>query len=73
MDNNSETTPQDKRQFRGTVGQSGWIAGMTRPDLAFGTSDICNSQKHSKVENIIKANKLLKLAKEERFKLTFQS
>ena len=43
---------------------------MTRPDLAFGTSNICTSQKHSKVEDI-KANKLLKLAKEERLELTF--
>ena len=44
---------------------------MTRPDLAFGSLDICTSQKHSKVEDIIKADKLLKLAKEERLKLTF--
>ena len=44
---------------------------MTRTDLAFGTLDICTSQKYSKVEDIIKANKLLKLAKEERLKLTF--
>ena len=44
---------------------------MTRPDLAFGISDICTSQRHSKVEDIIKANKFLRLAKEERFKLTF--
>ena len=48
---------------------------MTRPDLAFGISDICTSQKHSRAEDIIKANKLLKLAKEERLKFTvpFQS
>ena len=44
---------------------------MTRPDLAFGTSDTCTLQKHSKVEDIIKAHKLLKHAKEERLKLTF--
>ena len=71
IDKNSETTPQEKRLLRGIVGQFGWIAGMTRLDLAFGTSYICASQKHSKVEDIIKANKLLKLAKEERLELTF--
>ena len=71
LDKNSKTTPQEKRQLRAIVGQFGWIAGMTRPDLAFGTLDIYTSQKHSKVEGIIKANKLLKLAKEKRLKLTF--
>ena len=71
IEKNSETTPQEKRLLRGIVGQFGWIAGMTRPDLAFGNSNICTSPRHSKVEDIIKANKLLKLAKEERLELTF--
>ena len=47
------------------VGQLGWITGQTRPDLAFEVCQLSSILNHSKVDDILKANKLLLKAKSE--------
>ena len=56
---------------RTLVGQLGWITGQTRPDLAFEVCQLSSILNHSKVDSILKANKLLLKAKSENILLRF--
>ena len=53
------------------VGQLGWITGQIRPDLAFELCQLSSILNHSKVDDILKANKLLLKAKSENILLRF--
>ena len=46
------------------IGQLGWLASQTRPDLAFGTLYLSIIQRQSSFDDLKEANKLLRLAKE---------
>ena len=53
------------------VAQLVWIAGKTRPDLAFKVCQLRGILNHSKVDYILKANKLVLKAKNENILLRF--
>ena len=57
--------------IRTLVGQLGWITGQTRPDLAFEVCQLSSILNHSKVDYILKANKLLLKVKNENTFLRF--
>ena len=48
-----------------------WVATQTRPDLLFGCCELMSFTKNAKVEDLIKANKLLKQAHEKDVDLKF--
>ena len=56
---------EENESIRTLVGQLGWITGQTRPDLAFEVCQLSRILNHRKVEDILKANKLLFKAKNE--------
>ena len=62
---------EENDNLRTLVGQLGWIAGQTRPDLAFEVCQLSSILNQSKVEDVIKANKLLIKAKNENIFLRF--
>ena len=51
--------------IRTLVGQLRWVTGQTRPDFAFEVCQLSSILSHSKVDDILKANKLLLKAKNE--------
>ena len=60
------------KQFRSVIGQLGWAAGQTRPDIAFDCCESSSSVKHSTTEDLLRANKVLSRAKSEPIVLTFK-
>ena len=60
------------KQFRSVIGQLGWAAGQTRPDIAFDCCELSNSVKHDIIEDLLRANKVLSRAKSEPVVLTFK-
>ena len=57
---------EENESIRTLVGQLGWITGQTRPDLAFEVYQPSSILTHSKVDDILKASKLLLKAKNEK-------
>ena len=62
------------KQFRFVIGQLGWAAGQTRPDIAFDCCELSSSVKHATIEDLLRANKVLSTcrAKSEPIVLTFK-
>ena len=57
--------------IRTLVGQVGWITGQRRPDLAFEVCQLTSILNHSKVDDILRANKLFLKAKNGNILLRF--
>ena len=47
-------------QLRSIIGQINWVANQTRPDVCFENLELSVSMKDPKIEDIIKANKVVK-------------
>ena len=62
---------EETDNLRTLVGQLGWITGQTRPDLAFEVCQLSSILNHSKLDDILKANKLFLKAKKENILLRF--
>ena len=60
------------KQFRSVIGQLGWAAGQTRPDIAFDCCELSSSVKHVTIEDLLRANKVLSRAKSEPIVLTYK-
>ena len=68
---NNELTESELFEFRALIGQLSWIAGQTRPDIAF---DVCMLSTHVKkatIKDIIKLNKIVRKAKIESVNISF--
>ena len=50
---------QENDNIRTLVEQLGWITGQTRPNVAFEVCQLSSILNRSKVDDILKANKLL--------------
>ena len=59
--------------LRSVIGQLGWIAGQTRPDLAFDLCDLSSRIKNATVQDLLRANKVVIKAKSEHIVLRYQS
>ena len=60
------------KQFRSVIGQLGWEAGQTRQDIVFDCCELSSSVKHPTTEDLLRANKVLSVAKSEPIVLTFK-
>ena len=40
------------KQFRSVIGQLGWAAGQTRPDIAFDCCELSSSVEHATTEDL---------------------
>ena len=60
------------KQFRSVIGQLGWAAGQTSPDIAFDCCELSSLVKHATIEDLLRANKALSRAKSELIVLTFK-
>ena len=59
-------TPLNERELNGlrsVIGQLGWVAGQTRPDLAFDLCDLSSRIKNAAVQDLLRANKVVIRAK----------
>ena len=60
------------KQFRSVIGQLGWPAEQTRPDIAFGCCELSGSVKYATIEDPWRSNKVLSRAKSEPVVLNFE-
>ena len=61
---NAPLNEQEKTQFRGLIGQMGWITRQSRPDLMVNVSMASQSMGAPKVKDVIQLNKAVKMLKE---------
>ena len=62
---NSPLTYEELKDYQILIGQLGWVASQTRPDLSFDVCDLSRKVKHTAVNDLLRANKVLKKAKSE--------
>ena len=62
---------KEKRALRSLIGQIGWIAGQTRPDLLFDYCDLSSRVKNGTIKDLFHANKVVAKAKLDSTTLTF--
>ena len=65
-------TKNELKQFRSVIGQLGWAAGQTRPDISFDCYELTSSVKHATIEGFLRTNKVISRAKSEPIVLTFK-
>ena len=58
-----ELTSDERRKFRGIVGQLSWVAGMSRPDVAFAVCQLSTRLHKATVKDMVRANKVAKYLK----------
>ena len=68
---NSPLTYEELKDYRILIGQLGWVAGQRRKDLSFDVCDLSSKVKHATVNDLLRANKVLKKAKSECVTLCF--
>ncbi|CAE7352234.1 RE2 [Symbiodinium sp. CCMP2456] len=61
---NAPLTEEEKSQFRGLIGQMGWITRQSRPDLMVNVSLASQTMGSPKVKDVINLNKAVKMLKE---------
>ena len=74
VDNKSKDSLLDKEQkkkFRGLVGQINWASGITRPDISFSACQISTVQSNPKVLDAVAANKSLADLKREKLSIRY--
>ena len=69
----SPLTEHELNDLRSVIGQLGWVAGQTRPDLAFDLCDLSSRIKNATVQDLLRANKVVIKAKSEHVVLRYQS
>ena len=54
---------RELESYRAIVGQLNWLSTQTRPDIAFSVSQLSKRCKGAKVDDLVRANKVVKLVK----------
>ena len=62
---------EERRAFRGIVGQLIWSSSMTRPDISFDCCELSTMQSNPKLIDLKRANKVLLDMKREKIKINF--
>ncbi len=62
---------EEASQLRSAVGQLNWVANQTRPDICYDTLELSMSLKNPEVDDLLKANKVLKKLKSDEGHLRF--
>ena len=62
---------EELRTFRGICGQLNWIASQSRPDLSFDACDLSCRIKNAKIEDLLRAIKVIRKAKSSRVSIKF--
>ena len=60
----SPLTEAEKTSFRGLIGQFGWVARQTRPDLMVNVSIAAQSMGNPTIKDVVELNKAVKLLKD---------
>ena len=64
-DKQSPLTTNERKQMMTIAGQLNWLATQTRPDLSYDALELNISKKEPTIENLIKANKAVRQAKQK--------
>ena len=58
-----ELNSDERRKYRGLIGQLSWVSGMSRPDIAFAVCQLSTLLQNATVKDILRANKVVKYLK----------
>ena len=58
-------TTNERKQMMTVAGQLNWLATQTRPDLSYDALELNMSKKQPTIENLIRANKAIRQAKQK--------
>ena len=64
---------EEKDSYRRVIGQIGWDANQTRPDISYDACQMSIAYKNATVEDILKTNKTIKKMKRDKIAITFPS
>ena len=62
---------EEKTKLRSLIGQLTWISTQSRPDIAFGVSILASNFKDAKVNDLMRANKIIKYLKMKKIEMYF--
>ena len=62
-----------RTQLRSSTGQLNWLAGISRPDLAFDVCQLSTRATQAQIKDLLQANKVIKRAKTDQGKIIFPS
>eukprot|EP00435_Cladocopium_sp_Y103_P054342 s1586_g17.t1 len=66
-------TPEEKSDFRSVIGALQWLTTQSRPDIAFLVNQLQKRVNHLKVRDLLEANKVVRIAKQNEVALTFRN
>ena len=61
----------EKRNYRALVGQLNWSCGVSRPDMAFSACQLSTQQASPKVEDLMKANRVVNELQRENVQINY--
>jgi hypothetical protein len=64
--------PNEKDEFRALIGQLNWVSTQTRPDIAFEVCQLSSILESPKVDDLLRANKVVKKIKSEDVSLSYR-
>ena len=67
----SELSDKEKKEYRTAVGQLGWIAKSTRPDIAFDVCELSVAFTRATVNDLLKLNKVIFKVSSDHLQLFF--
>ena len=72
-ESNDSVSEIQRTQLRSTTGQLNWLAGISRPDLAFDVCQLSTRATQAQIKDLLQANKVIKRAKTDQGKIIFPS
>ena len=63
----------EKRSYRGLIGQLNWASGVTRPDISFNSCQLSTVQSNPRVSDLVMANRVLADLKREQLSIKYVS
>lgn len=66
-----QLSKEESEKYRALIGQLNWISTQSRPDVAFSVCELSKFNDSNTVDNMLRANKVVKIVKDGNVSITF--